>query len=136
MITKKDLQEFKKGLVSKDDLLTTKNDLVKSQSALVKEINERFDDTIALVMKIMADGFDKVNGRLDKIEIRLDKVEIRLDGVETKLVDVEERLDGVETGLIDVKRQLKDLNMDTPTRVEFQNHEKRISNLEINTLAA
>ena len=60
-----------------------------------------------------------------------------LKGVETRLDGVETRLGGVETGLGEVKEELKIVNRKidilqktTPNRIEFKDHEKRISRLE------
>ncbi len=110
MLTKKDLIEIRKGLVTKDDLDTS-----------FKSLSKRIDDTFALVMKIIGDGFDKVEGRLGSVENRLG--------------EVENRLDMVATDLTYVKGQVANINVDTPSVAEFKNHEKRITRLEEISLA-
>ena len=111
--------------------LATKDDLKLLEDRIVHKIEQKFDQKIdqkieefaGQIMSATVKGFGEVNGRLDKVENRLDKVENRLDGVE-------EGLDEVKTKITDLKYDVNNLKTDSPSKAEFQNHERRISHLE------
>jgi len=118
--------------------LATKDDLKLLEDRIVHKIEQKFDQKIdqkieefaGQIMSATVKGFGEVNGRLDKVENRLDKVENRLDKVENRLDGVEEGLDEVKTKITDLKYDVNNLKTDSPSKAEFQNHERRISHLE------
>ena len=93
-----------------------------------------FDELMLFFEHIMVPYFDNrfggVEGKLGKVETRLDKVENRLGGIESRIGGVEEDLDEVKTDLKIVNRKIDILQETTPNRIEFDDHEKRITALE------
>ena len=104
--------------------LATKDDLKLLEDRIVHKIEQKFDQKIdqkieefaGQIMSATVKGFGEVNGRLDKVENRLDGVEEGLDEVKTKITDL--------------KYDVNNLKTDSPSKAEFQNHERRISHLE------
>lgn len=99
--------------------LSTKNDLKLLEDRIGKKIDQKIEEFAGQIISATAKGFDEVNGRLDKVENRLDMVE--------------EGLREVKTNILDFKDNFNNFRVNTPTKQEFQNHEKRISRLEKTT---
>lgn len=99
-----------------------------------------FDELMLFFEHIMVPYLDErfggVETRLGGVETRLDKVETRLDKVETRLGGVEEDLGEVKNELKIVNRKIDILQETTPNRIEFTDHEKRITALEKSAFSA
>ena len=93
-----------------------------------------FDELMLFFEHIMVPYLDErfggVETRLGGVETRLGGVETRLDKVESRLGGVEEDLDEVKTDLKIVKRGIEILQKTTPSKFDFDDHEKRINRLE------
>jgi len=92
-----------------------------------------FDELMLFFENILAPYLDE---RFGGVETRLDKVETRLDKVETRLGGVEEDLGEVKNELKIVNRKIDILQETTPNRIEFTDHEKRITALEKSAFSA
>lgn len=83
-----------------------------------------------IIFPYLEKRFGEVDNRLGRVEDRLDKVEDRLGRVEDRLSVVEEKVGNLEMDMKIVKRGIEILQKTTSNRMEFANHEKRISHLE------
>jgi len=92
-----------------------------------------FDELMLFFENILAPYLDE---RFGGVETRLDGVETRLDKVETRLGGVEEDLGEVKNELKIVNRKIDILQETTPNRIEFTDHEKRITALEKSAFSA
>jgi hypothetical protein len=80
----------------------------------LKDIGEIVGVTIVQYHELnVQPEFDKIHAEFDKIHDTLANLDIK-----------------IESGLSDVNRRLTDLNMDTPSRSEFDKHGQRIQRLE------
>ena len=80
----------------------------------IKEIGEIVGVTVAQYHEL------NVQPEFNKIHAEFDKIHGTLADLDAK----------IESGLSDVNRRLTDLNMDTPSRSEFNKHGQRIQRLE------
>ena len=92
-----------------------------------------FDELMLFFENILAPYLDE---RFGGVETRLGGVETRLDKVETRLGGVEEDLGEVKNELKIVNRKIDILQETTPNRIEFTDHEKRITALEKSAFSA
>lgn len=75
--------------------------------------------------KLMIEGFQQLNSKIDGVAEKVDGVEKRLDGVEIRLGGVENRLDGLETRLDGLETRFDGLE------TRFDGVENRLGGVEI-----
>jgi len=124
--------------------------MTQETEKLMKEIKEEFKRHTDILLekfedqvKVVAEGFEILSGKIDHLTTRVDKVETRLDGVETRLDGVETRLDGVETRLDRVETNIEIIKTDIEfiknglkrkvDAEEFEALERRVALLEART---
>ena len=122
MLTKQDLT---------DALKTTEEKLTAKIESSRKEFNEGIETAVVQISKAVIKALDNVATKDD-----LKGVENRLGGVENRLDKVENSIQELKTEVMYVKGDVRDLKADSPTAIEFTDHEKRISRLEKATFPA
>ena len=110
--------------------------MTQETEKLMKEIKEEFKRHTDILLekfedqvKVVAEGFEILSGKIDHLTTRVDKVETRLDGVETRLDRVETNIEIIKTDIEFIKNGLK-RKVDAE---EFEALERRVALLEART---
>ncbi len=97
------------AMLTKDDFKGIKNLMI-----------DMFGDFFANMIK---PEFDQLNTRVGGLETKVGNLEVKVDSLETKMDDVQSKV-------TDLHRRIIDLESDTPTRQDFNKHERRITHIE------
>ncbi len=100
--------------------------MVQETEKIIKEVKEEFKRRMGVLLekfedqvKVVAEGFDMLSGKIDRLTARVDGVENRLDGVEANIEIIKTDVEFIKNGL---KRKV-DFE-------EFEALEKRVALLE------
>jgi chromosome segregation ATPase len=119
--TKREVDEFRRDLSARTDLLTdalrVTRDEVKLNTTRLDGIDARLEgvDTRLQGVDTRLEGVDT---RLQGVDTRLQGVDTRLEGVDTRLQGVDTRLEGIQTRLEGVQQELQGVRRDVARQAE------------------